>query len=980
MQPIDHLADRWSRINALLDQALELPAGEHERWLESLGPDDADRRESLRGLLSSHAQATGDNWLGDLPQLRASALESSDTDSAKPGDIVGPYVLASELGRGGMGAVWLAHRSDGQIKRPFALKLPHITWGGQLAERLARERDILATLSHDHIARLYDAGVDAHGRPYLAMEYVEGHPIDIYCREHGLSIDARIGLLLQVAEAVAHAHSRLIVHRDLKPANILVTLEGQVRLLDFGIAKLIEGDFTAETALTQQSGRALTRDYASPEQIRGEPLGTSTDIYSLGVVAYEVLARARPYRLKRATAVELEEAIATADVPLASSTCTDPATRRRLRGDLDAILQHALRKQASQRYPSIDAFAQDLQRHLDGRPVQAQPDRLGYRAAKFVGRYRLQVAAASVALLAVLSGAGVAVWQAREARASAREARIESATARAVQRFLESIFRANSGDQVDPNRGREMSARQLLDVGAERIETELADEPAVRLELLRTMANMYHDLDVHDRALDLSRQRVDIARTAFGDRSEQYADALIGAAGAQVDLDKPEAAAPLLDLAQALLDARADRGSDLRLHLELTAAAMFLRTDQAKGYDAANRALTLARERPVSTQLVNALQLLAENSITLRKFGEAESALVEAIDIVEAHPELGANDEGTQLTLLGQAQGYQGRLAKAEATYRRAVEHERGRKASEFTTHIAEAQLGNFLFDYGNYAEAVSVTEPGYAWARALPKAAWGHDPSFMFMAHGRALVAYGRIEEGLAILEEADRLTDKSLTGLQMPTLVARIAGLADQGRFGEADALLKRAEEVVRTEAYDQSPFLDNARPTFYAVSGRAPAALEEFRRRRAKQSLDVEPGPNDAPRAQLFAAVLHLAAGDAPAAAQSAQFTLARILKTPNVPYYGPEAAHANLVLGRALLAMGQPREAVPVLEEAVARYRKVVDPEAGLPLSDALVMLARAGTAVGSRDIAERSLAEAGRIRARHALIGPQHPAR
>ncbi|CAN5480413.1 hypothetical protein BH10PSE17_BH10PSE17_03110 [soil metagenome] len=979
MQPIDQFADRWPRINALLDQALELPISEHEHWLETLDPDVAELREPLRELLRSHAKVATNQWLDDLPRLAEAAIDA-DADGPRPGDVIGPYVLASELGRGGMGAVWLANRVDGQLKRPVALKLPHIAWGGALAERLARERDILATLSHDHIARLYDAGVDGQGRPYLAMEYVEGQPIDVYCRERKLSVADRIGLLLQVAEAVAHAHSRLIVHRDLKPANILVTPEGEVRLLDFGIAKLIENDGTAETALTRLSGRALTLDYASPEQIRGEPLGTSSDVYSLGVVAYQLLAGACPYRLKRGTAGELEDAIATADVPLASSICVDPALKRQLRGDIDAILQHALRKHSADRYASIDAFAQDFKRHLEGKPVLAQPDRLGYRIAKFVGRYRLQVVAASFALLAVLAGAGVALWQAREARASAREARIESATAKAVQRFLESIFRANSGDQFDPNHGRDMSARQLLDVGADRIATELAEEPAVRIELLKTMASMYRDLDVHDRALELSRQRVEIARTTFGDHSAQYAEALIGSAGSLVDLDRPQDAEPLLDQAQAILDAHGADDADARLQLALTSAALYLRTDQAKGYEAANRALTLARARPVSTQLVAALQLLAENSTPLRKFGEAEAALTESIEIVEAHPELGANDEGTQLTLLGQAQAYQGRLAKAEATYRKAVEHERGRKASEFTTHIAEAQLGNFFYDYGNFREAVSITEPGYRWAQALPKARWGHDPSFMFMAHGRALIAYGHIEEGQQILEEADRLTDKSLSGLQMPTLVALMSALIDQGRFSEADVLLKRAEEVVRTEAYDQSPFLDNARPYFYAVSGRAPEALDEFRRWRTAHKLDIEPGPNDAPRYQLFAAVLHLAMGDAPAAAKSAQYTLARILKTPNVPYYGPEGARANLVLGQALLAMGEVREAVPVLEEAVARYRKVVDPEVGLLLSDALVMLARAETATGAHEGAAKALAESGRIRARHARIGPQHPAR
>ena len=250
------------------------------------------------------------------------ALDESDL---KAGALVGPYRLLRELGVGGMGSVWLAERADGTLKRQVALKLPRASWARGLAERMARERDILASLEHPNIARLYDAGTDAQGRPFLALEYVEGQPIDVYCSERALSIRQRLQLLLEVASAVTFAHSRLVVHRDLKPSNILVTADGQVRLLDFGIAKLMEGDRTQETQLTQMAGRALTLDYASPEQIRGEPIGTASDVYSLGVVAYELLAGAKPYKLKRGSAAELEETIATVDAPLASATAADPA-------------------------------------------------------------------------------------------------------------------------------------------------------------------------------------------------------------------------------------------------------------------------------------------------------------------------------------------------------------------------------------------------------------------------------------------------------------------------------------------------------------------------------------------------------------------------------------------------------------------------------------------------------------------------------
>ena len=322
-----------------------------------------------------------------------------------------------------MGAVWLAERADGHLKRPVALKLPRLAWGAGLTERLARERDILATLAHPHIARLYDAGIDQQGRPYLAMEYVEGKLIDVYCRERQLPLRERLALLLQVCDAVAHAHARLVVHRDLKPANILVTAEGQVRLLDFGIAKLMEGDRAEETALTQLSGRALTLDYASPEQIRGEPLGTASDVYSLAVVGYELLAGARPYRLKRGSAAELEEAIASADPPRASDAAAGLALKRSLRGDLDAILSKALKKDSAERYPTVATLADDLQRHLHGEAVLARPDSRGYRARRFVARHRVGVGAVVGVVAALGVGLVTALWQARQAReASSREA------------------------------------------------------------------------------------------------------------------------------------------------------------------------------------------------------------------------------------------------------------------------------------------------------------------------------------------------------------------------------------------------------------------------------------------------------------------------------------------------------------------------------------------------------------------------------
>ena len=285
-------ASAWDRLSRLLDEALDLSPDGRARWLGALAPEDEPLKARLISLLSHAPSVQESGFLGTLPKLDVGEDESADESADRPGATVGPYRLLRQLGEGGMGTVWLADRVDGLIRRTVALKLPRGAWSHKaIAERLARERDILATLAHPHIARLYDAGDHAAGRPYLALEYVEGRPIDEYCRERGLDVRGILRVFLQVVHAVAYAHGKLVVHRDLKPSNILVTADGQVRLLDFGIAKLIDEASPLEEGLTELAGCPQTPEYASPEQVTGEPLSTASDVYSLGVVLYELRDR-----------------------------------------------------------------------------------------------------------------------------------------------------------------------------------------------------------------------------------------------------------------------------------------------------------------------------------------------------------------------------------------------------------------------------------------------------------------------------------------------------------------------------------------------------------------------------------------------------------------------------------------------------------------------------------------------------------------
>jgi serine/threonine-protein kinase len=421
-----------------------------------------------------------------------------------------------------MGAVWLAERADGSLKRQVALKLPRASWSVGLAQRMARERDILASLEHPNIARLYDAGTDAQGRPFLALEYVEGQPIDLYCRERALNIKTRLKLLQQVARAVAFAHSRLVVHRDLKPSNILVMADGQVRLLDFGIAKLLEGDRTQETQLTRLAGQALTLDYASPEQIRGEQIGTASDVYSLGVVMYELLAGVKPYRLKRQSAAQLEEAIAVVDAPLASATTADAAAKRELKGDLDAILNKALKKSPNERYATVDALALDIEHHLAGRRVEARPDSLRYRITRFARRYRIPLIAGAITLavfalaigvgatvllaLVLAAGLGVALWQARAAMRRRDEALRALERQQQVQLFLNTLL-------TEAARGGEsFTGRQLFQRCEALVEKEFGGSGHVPAAVLSMIGQTMTVLGEAGEALRLNQLAVSAAR------------------------------------------------------------------------------------------------------------------------------------------------------------------------------------------------------------------------------------------------------------------------------------------------------------------------------------------------------------------------------------------------------------------------------------------------------------------------------------
>jgi len=410
-------AEQIARMSRLLDEALPLSPDKRQHWLNALAPEHLDLATALRqALLPAQDRVKDAERLDTLPKLDAGAAPEG-MGAIAPGQHVGPYQLVRLLGVGGMAEVWLAQRADGAFKRDVALKLPLLArLRTDLVRRFARERDILAALEHPNIARLYDAGVSPDGLPYLAMEYVPGQPLMDWCDARRLDVAERLRLFLQVLDAVQYAHARHVLHRDIKPSNILVIESGQVRLLDFGVAKLLAEE-EQDTQLTRMYGRALTPEYASPEFLRGDPVGARADIYSLGVVLYELLAGSRPYQLSAgASTALLEQAIlegrlrrpstrVTQQAAAARATSADKLARH-LRGDLDSIVRRALARDPAERYPSTLALTDDVQRYLSGQPVDARQGPLGYRAGKFVLRHRatLAASAAGVALVAAAIG------------------------------------------------------------------------------------------------------------------------------------------------------------------------------------------------------------------------------------------------------------------------------------------------------------------------------------------------------------------------------------------------------------------------------------------------------------------------------------------------------------------------------------------------------------------------------------------------
>jgi len=897
-------------VLALLQTGLELPVDQREAWLAALDASKTRLKPTIAALLQKHAEHETDDFLNDLSRITAGTATGDPATIAAPpiaGGIVGPYRLLSPVGEGGMSSVWLAERTDGVLRRKIALKLPHWWALSKLTERATQEREILASLEHPNIGRLYDAGITDDGRPYLALEYIEGKAIDVYCSEHRLDVRARVALISQIARAVAYAHSRLIVHRDLKPSNILVDAQGQVHLLDFGIAKLIEEGSAANKALTQVGARVLTPEYASPEQITGSPITTESDVYSLGVVAYELLAGKRPYTFKSSLTADWD--VLSSDVRPPSVAADERTTARHLRGDLDTIVLKALKKEPNERYATAAAFADDFDRYLRGDPVVARPDSASYRLRKFAVKHRIAVGAAAAVVLALAAGLAVASWQLRIARAEKRRAE-------EVKEFVASIFRS-----ADPyfTGEQQMKASQLLTLAKERIDREMASQPESSVELLAIVGEAQANLEEYDAARETLQAALDLS-------ARKLPDGNIHTSQARAQLATIHANEREFDLAKRELDAV---------------------IPELRDYG-----------RPAVRALVNALQTRGFMAGDEGDGDRAVADMKEAVDIAEES--LGEDDSETILAKRQLAQEYlmAGRPAEAVEEAREAfglAQENFGSGGRNALLVETEDVYGRALADSGQLTAGIEHLQNSIKRTEALLGPNNGSVASKLSWL-ARAQLKLGDLAGATdsmarsvaAATNDLDRARAQASLGV---TLVAA-------RRIDTAVDILRGAVQDLKRLDTGEGSWLPNATATYGTALVLAGQNAEARRVLQESLSSGKVAGPSLADT-QNALGLCALSSNDAAGALEHFQ----KALETAG-PADPPTRIRAAAVLGAGMaqLELGKLKEAEQTLQQADAAYRKIYQ----LPtpaLADVQVARGRVAMLEGRADDAAKLFTEA-----------------
>ncbi|MGH9379977.1 MAG: tetratricopeptide repeat protein [Thermoanaerobaculia bacterium] len=824
---------RWERLEALLDALEDMPEGQRAEHLRRARADDPGLREEALSLLALESEA--ETYLDDLARdLVRDVLEAPDLRGRR----IGAYSLLRPIGRGGMGVVYEAERADGAFEQRVALKLLTAALAGTDARlRFLAERRILAGLQHPAIAGIVDGGVTEDGTPWFAMEHVEGEPVDVYCDRRRLGIRERLELFLKVCDAVEHAHRHLVVHRDLKPAHVLVAEEGRVKLLDFGIAKLLDAEGGAGAASTRTASRLMTPEYASPEQVRGEEVAIASDVYQLGVLLYELLTGHRPYAPQHRSAGELERVIreqpptrlsaaigredtlrpsrdggeageATVEGVCRARRSSPARLRRRLRGDLDNIVLQALRKEPERRYGSVDRLAQDIRRHLDGLPVTARPDTWVYRGRKFLERHA--VGAAATALALVLAAGTVTFYTAR--------VRSEAAKAEQVSRFLTGLF-----ESADPRqaRGDELTARELLDRGVAQVDRELAEQPEVQAAMLHVLGRTYLEIGLHEPAERLLGRALELRRRRSGRAGREVGETLAEVGLLRYRQGRYRQAARRLDEAIRILEA-SGRSAAPALGEALAVLGQVHRHlgERERSRAVLERALAVYRRasgedsEPVA-RILHDMGALAADMGTLER---AEEHYERALAIYERELEADHPRIGYILMDLANVRMELGELEGVDAMYRRSVAiQEKAYGPVHVQVGIALNNFGHFLTAAGRQDEAVDALE------RAIEVMSATSGPDHPLVAYplatlgdahrqaGRLREARSRYRRAVEIREQAvgDQTFDRVL--VHAVTWLAQIE--ADTENADTAEPIVQQALSAWRRAPSTLDPQLTSA-----------------------------------------------------------------------------------------------------------------------------------------------------------------------
>ncbi len=800
--------DRWRRIDQILTEALEEPPDNRVAYiLDACGTDEAlaDEVRSLLGLMDEAESYLGDNVAGFAAPVLQPLLQYPPDDS--PGRSIGRYQIIREIGRGGMGSVYLARRADGAFDKEVALKLVRRPRESGAAQMFESEAQILARLDHPNIARLFDADVLDGGWSFLVMEYVRGEAIDTYCQERGLSLNERLELFCVVCEAVQYAHRNLVVHRDIKPAHALVTEDGVVKLVDFGIARLLNPDIPETDRLTRTDQRQLTPGFASPEQLRGELLTTATDIYSLGVLLFVLLTGRPPFDIAGLSASERDRTVTQTPPPRPSDvlerqradgrTPHESADRLervglnagRLRGDLDTIVLKALAKEPDQRYHSATALADDIRRYLSGKPIVARPPDVRYRLSRFVKRNRLAVAGSlAIAITLVLGVLGMA-WQATEAAEQAQRAAQERDKAEQTSGFLVQLF---SGANPLESRGEAVTAGELLTRGMERIEA-LQAQPEVQAGLLHTIGTVYQNLGSYENALAALSRALEIRETNLPPNSPEIDDTRFVLATVLQILGRHEEALAHFDLLVAGLRTATASGASVSTSRLLHVGHVY---NARRDYEAAEelyRQALFIQARDVGTESVEAavtMRYLGDTVHRLGRYAEAESVFESARGVFEsldsAHPEL-----GPVLSGLAEVAFRRGDLTAAEPLLRESIRiDERVHGPSFAPAAVKRQRLSALLREQRRLAEATTELQL----ARERIEGTFG--PSHVLTA---------AVDVERAALLEASRDFNEALLVVNSAVAILEARLAPDHERLGFA--YLRRGSILVALGAHDEA-----------------------------------------------------------------------------------------------------------------------------------------------------------------------------